>query len=125
MDVHRPSASTLGALGALLATLAIASLARSRPPAAPPPIDVESVPTGPLDLNAATAEDLERLPRIGPALASRIVAYRAAHGAFRSVEELDEVPGVGPSTLARLHDLVTVSSPTGNPAPLLDADRSR
>ena len=59
-------------------------------------------------LNSATAEQLETLPRIGPALAARILAYRAAHGAFRSIDELGEVGGIGPKTLAGLRDLVTL-----------------
>lgn len=61
----------------------------------------------PVSLGSATAEQLETLPRIGPALAARILAYRAAHGAFRSVDELGEVGGIGPRTLEGLRDLVT------------------
>ncbi len=63
-----------------------------------------------LDLNTASADELERLPRIGPALAARILAYRARHGGFRRVEELTAVPGIGDKTLARLHPYLTVSS---------------
>ena len=55
-----------------------------------------------LDLNAAGAAELESLPGIGPALAARIVAWRAAHGRFHSIGELDSVPGVGPALLARV-----------------------
>ena len=62
-----------------------------------------------LDLNAATAAELEELPGIGPELARRIVAYREAHGPFGSVEELLKVPGIGPATLERIRDLVTVA----------------
>ena len=56
----------------------------------------------PLDLNAATAAELDALPGIGPVLAARIVEHRRRHGAFRSVEELLSVPGIGPRLLARL-----------------------
>ncbi|MFD1722193.1 ComEA family DNA-binding protein [Amnibacterium endophyticum] len=63
---------------------------------------------GTVALNSATAEQLETLPRIGPALAQRIVAYRTAHGPFRSVDELGEVGGIGPKTLAGLRDAVTL-----------------
>lgn len=59
-------------------------------------------------LNSATAAQLEALPRIGPALAARIIAYRTAKGAFRSIDELGEVGGIGPKTLAALRDLVTL-----------------
>lgn len=61
-----------------------------------------------VSLNAATAEQLETLPRIGPALAARIIAWRTAHGPFRSVDQLGEVGGVGPKTLAGLRDAVTL-----------------
>lgn len=62
----------------------------------PPP------PPGVVDLNAATAGDLESLPGIGPALARRIVQWRQAHGPFASVDALAEVPGIGPATVERL-----------------------
>lgn len=57
---------------------------------------------GRLDLNTATAQDLEALPGIGPVLAGRIVAYRAAHGPFQRVEDLLQVEGIGPKLLDRL-----------------------
>ncbi|MBI2071867.1 MAG: helix-hairpin-helix domain-containing protein [Gemmatimonadetes bacterium] len=53
-----------------------------------------------IDLDRASAEELARLPRIGPALAARIVAYREEHGPFGSLEALDQVPGIGPTLLA-------------------------
>lgn len=62
----------------------------------------------PVNINTATAEELQTLPRIGPAMAQRIIAWREAHGGFRSVDELDAVPGIGPSMLENLHPLVTV-----------------
>jgi competence protein ComEA len=62
----------------------------------------------PLNLNTASADQLEALPGIGPALAGRILAWRDEHGRFTSVEELQEVSGIGPATLAELVDLVTV-----------------
>ena len=63
---------------------------------------------GPVDLNAATAADLDALPGIGPVLAQRIVEHRERNGPFRSVEQLDDVPGIGPATYAELAELVTV-----------------
>lgn len=64
--------------------------------------------TAPVNINTATAEELQTLPRIGPAMAQRIIAWREAHGGFRSVDELDAVPGIGPSMLENLRPLVTV-----------------
>jgi competence ComEA-like helix-hairpin-helix protein len=66
-------------------------------------------PPGPIAVNEASAEELERLPRVGPALAQRIVADRAARGAYRSLEELGRVPGIGPATLRVLAPVVTFS----------------
>jgi len=63
-------------------------------------------PTAPLDLNSASAEQLDALPGIGPATAAKIVAYRQAHGPFRSVDGLDAVPGIGPSRIEQLKGLV-------------------
>ncbi len=64
--------------------------------------------TGPIDLNAATAEQLEALPGVGPATSAAIVGWRAEHGGFLTVEDLTSVPGIGPAKLAALRDLVTV-----------------
>lgn len=63
-----------------------------------------------LDVNSATADELERLPRVGPALARRIVTYREQHGDFTSVEDLRHVRGIGVTTAALLAPLVTFSS---------------
>lgn len=65
-------------------------------------------PAGPVDLNTATAEQLDALPGIGPATSRAILAYRASHGRFRSVTELLEVPGIGPAKLEALRPLVRV-----------------
>ncbi|MGF1596329.1 MAG: helix-hairpin-helix domain-containing protein [Acidimicrobiales bacterium] len=65
-------------------------------------------PAGPLDLNTATAAQLDDLPGIGPTLAAAVVAWRDDHGRFASVDELLDVPGIGPAKLDALVDLVTV-----------------
>lgn len=63
---------------------------------------------GRLDINKATAAELEALPAIGPKTAQAIVEYRQANGPFRSVEDLLQVKGIGEATLARIRDLITV-----------------
>jgi competence protein ComEA len=63
---------------------------------------------GLVHLNTATLADLDTLPRIGPALAQRILDWRDANGSFTSVEQLREVAGIGDATFAGLVDLVTL-----------------
>ncbi|MBW2733312.1 MAG: helix-hairpin-helix domain-containing protein [Deltaproteobacteria bacterium] len=59
-----------------------------------------------LEINSASSESLQALPRIGPALAGRIVRFRQERGLFGSVEELREVHGIGTHTMARLRPYV-------------------
>jgi competence protein ComEA len=73
--------------------------------AASPPV-AGSSPSAPLDLNTATAEQLDALPGIGPVTAQKILDYRQAHGPFHSVAELEGVPGIGAGRLAQLKGLV-------------------
>jgi comEA protein len=62
-----------------------------------------------IDLNTATAAELQKLPGIGPSLANQIVSYRNEHGRFKTVAELDNVKGIGPKKLADLEPYVFVS----------------
>jgi competence protein ComEA len=64
--------------------------------------------TGPLDLNSATAQQLDSLPGIGPSTADAILEYRREHGRFRSVDELLEVRGIGQAKLDDLRAKVRV-----------------
>jgi len=64
--------------------------------------------SGPIDLNTATVQQLDALPGVGPVLAQRIVDWRTEHGRFDSVDQLQEVSGIGPSRLADIRSLVTV-----------------
>ncbi|HMN95761.1 MAG TPA: helix-hairpin-helix domain-containing protein [Phycisphaerales bacterium] len=64
-----------------------------------------------IDLNRADASELAALPRIGPALAARIVADRAANGPFRSVDELVRVRGIGPVTVELVRPLARAATP--------------
>ena len=67
-----------------------------------------TAPAGKINLNTAGVDELGTLPRVGPVLAQRIVEWRAEHGRFQRVEELDAVDGVGPKLLASLLPLVRV-----------------
>jgi competence protein ComEA len=61
---------------------------------------------GPVHLNTATLEQLDELPGVGPVTAQKILDYRQEHGSFGSVDELDAVPGIGPARLAELRERV-------------------
>ena len=61
-----------------------------------------------VNLNQADSEDLQDLPRVGPATAEKILRYRQENGPFTSIDQLLEVPGIGEATLAGLRDLVAV-----------------
>jgi competence protein ComEA len=82
------------------------------PPAAAGPTGAASggevVPGAKVDLNTATLAQLETLPRVGPALAQRIVDWRTQNGRFASVDDLKNVTGIGDKTFAGLEDLVVV-----------------
>jgi competence protein ComEA len=67
-----------------------------------------SAPAAPVNLNLATVEQLDALPGVGPSTAQKIVDYRTANGGFRSVEDLKNVSGIGDAKFASLKDLVTV-----------------
>jgi competence protein ComEA len=65
-----------------------------------------------IDLDRADVTEITRLPRVGPALAQRIVAWRNQHGPFASLERFDSVPGVGPRLLDAVRPFVTFSGVT-------------
>jgi competence protein ComEA len=60
-----------------------------------------------VSLAVATIDQLDELPGIGPVTAQKIVDWRTSHGPFRSVDDLDAVPGIGPARIEQLRDLVT------------------
>jgi competence protein ComEA len=62
--------------------------------------------SGPVHLNTATIEQLDELPGVGPVTAQKIVDYREQHGAFSSVDDLDAIPGIGPARLEQLREVV-------------------
>ena len=63
---------------------------------------------GAVNINTASESELDTLPRIGPAIAKRIIAFREEHGGFKSLEELMSVSGIGEKTFARLKDQITL-----------------
>jgi competence protein ComEA len=62
---------------------------------------------GAISLSSATIEQLDELPGVGPITAQKIVDYRTEHGPFASVDDLDAVPGIGPTRIEQLRELVT------------------
>jgi competence protein ComEA len=64
-----------------------------------------AAPTGPLHLNTATLEQLDELPGVGPSTAQKILDFREQHGAFTSIDELDAIPGIGPARLEQLREV--------------------
>jgi competence protein ComEA len=76
--------------------------------AAPVPAGAAAGPSSsaPVDLNTATAEQLDALPGVGPVTAQKIVDYRQQHGPYTSVDDLDAISGIGPAKIANLKGLV-------------------
>jgi competence protein ComEA len=93
----------------------------------PPTVPVESLPLAthrgvatpddPVILNAATVEDLERLPHVGPKRAEAILALRSHLGRFRQVDDLMRVKGIGRATLKKIRPLVRLDAPPPAPTP--------
>ncbi len=95
-----PGAAVLGAAAVLIALL--------MPPAPADPTGFTASAAVRIDVNTADAAHLTALPRIGPAIAARILADRGANGPFPVVDDLTRVSGVGPKTLHRLRPFVRV-----------------
>jgi competence protein ComEA len=83
-------------------------------PARPPPavagvaVSAPAAPVVPLNLNTATLEQLDELDGVGPGTAKKIIAFRAEHGGFGSVEELGQIAGIGEKRMATLREQVRV-----------------
>jgi competence protein ComEA len=98
---------TIAAVAALLATLpSVAASAQSKPTAAAP----KPALTTPVNINTATATDLEGLPGLGAKTAARIVEYRQKNGPFKKVEELMNVRGLGEKNFLKLKPQLTVGA---------------
>jgi competence protein ComEA len=61
-----------------------------------------------VDMNSADVEELDELPEVGPATAEAIIEYRQANGSFTEVDELEGVPGIGPTTIEKIEPFATV-----------------
>lgn len=68
-----------------------------------------------IDLNRATAAELQLLPGVGPALSRRIVEYREAKGRFGKIEDVMQVSGIGPKTFEAIKDYLTIRDKTEGP----------
>ena len=73
---------------------------------------LEKPPTGLVDINSATIEQLDTLPEIGPKTAENIIAHREANGPFASVDDILDVPGIGQVIFDRIKHLITVGTTT-------------
>jgi competence protein ComEA len=104
---RRPRALARTAMLALVPMFLVigAGAAVAAPPAQPSPVGVVNV-------NTATATELERLPGIGEAKAKAILEERKARGGFKTVEELEDVQGIGKAALERLRPYVSVEGKT-------------
>lgn len=74
---------------------------------AAPPLPTAQ-PAGPIDINTASAAELESLPRIGPVTAQKIVEYREQHGPFQRIEDIKRVSGIGDATFEAIQALIVV-----------------
>jgi len=84
--------------------------ATAGPTETPAPSRSLSLPAGgaKININTATRAELETLPRIGPAIAQRIIDYRTANGDFKRIQDIQNVRGIGPATFEQIKDLITV-----------------
>jgi competence protein ComEA len=73
-----------------------------------PAVGGGGAPAGPVNINTATAAELEALSGVGPKTAEAIVEYREANGPFESIEDIVNVPGIGEGTFEKIRDEITV-----------------
>jgi len=92
---------------AVVVSAGVVRVARAATPQDKPSAAVST----PINLNVATAADLQKLPGVGAAMATRILEYRQKSGGFKKIEELMNVQGIGEKNFLRLKPLVTVAPP--------------
>ncbi len=102
---------------AIVLTLGLVSavtFAQEAPRASSPRAATTPAPSGaPINLNTATAAQLETIPGIGKATAERILEYRQKNGGFKKVEDLMNVRGIGEKSFLKMKPLITVAAPKG------------
>lgn len=76
--------------------------------AAPPPSDGLAPAAGKININTASLEELDRLPGIGPSIAQTIIDYRTTNGPFKQIEDINAVKGIGDALFAKIKDSITV-----------------
>jgi competence protein ComEA len=117
----RTFVATAGVVIMLSALVGPLALAQSAPPKAAAPAKTKSASpkvivrasastANPVNLNTATAADLQTLPKIGAAAAARIIEYREKNGGFKKIEDLMNVKGIGEKTFLKLKPMVVVSA---------------
>ena len=72
------------------------------------PAQIGTVPVNMVNINTASLEELDKLPGIGPSIAQQIIDYRMEHGAFNNIYELINISGIGEKKLAAILDYITV-----------------
>ena len=108
----RNAARTLALALGLVALLATTSSASAADTAAAAPAPAAAAAKKTVNVDQASADELARLPRVGPSLAGKIVAHREQNGPFKRTEDLMEVAGVGEKMFTLLKPYVSVSGPT-------------
>ena len=97
------------------AILATAALTVAAPSSASPlqekSQDAKAAPAQVVNLNTAPAEQLERLPGVGPSTSARIIEYRQKNGGFKKIEELMNVRGIGEKAFLKMKSQITVTTP--------------
>jgi competence protein ComEA len=73
-------------------------------------VDTSHINAGRVNINTATATELDALPGIGPTTAQSIVDYRLQNGPFQAIQDIQNVPGIGPATFDGIKDYITIGS---------------